>query len=151
MGPISVDGDTGKVFAQLETPAILQWLAAGVGFVAMVLVIRGAAPSFARHAPQSTGPNPPSRRKIANSLIAIPAVAGTVVAGLLSLPAPTFVSLLFPLTIGLVSFAAYGAFVRSSSPLPGGVEYRTRSLFGPIALLAALVVVSLALIPGWRL
>jgi len=41
------------------------------------------------------------RRALANAMIALPIVAGAVVTSLLSLPAPTFVSLLYPMTSGL--------------------------------------------------
>jgi hypothetical protein len=151
LGPFVRDGDTGKVFAELGTPAPFMWLFAVAGFASMVFIVRGAAPLFARHIPKPGGDIQVSRRELANGLIALPAIAGTALAVVLSLPAPTFASLLYPFTIGLISFAAYRAFVRSSSALPAGIHYTARALVGPLLLLMALIAVSLALIPGVRI
>jgi len=149
MGPLFRNGDTGKVWAELGVPPALQWVIAIVGVAILVVVIRGTSDDFARHVIRGSSGSP--RGRVANALIAFPILAGAVVTTLLSLPAPTFLSLLYPMTSGFVTFAAYGRFRRTRDPLPEGIRDSGGVPIGQLAVLVALVAVSLALIGGVRL
>jgi len=151
LGPMVRAGDTGKVYAELGLPVALQWLIAAVGLAVLVLIVRGTAPEFARHVFEAADGVERPRGGVANMLIALPIVVGAVVTSLLSLPAPTFVSMLYPMTSGFVTFSAYGRFRRTRDPLPEGVGYPLGVPAVPLAVLAGLIAVSLGLIGGLRL
>lgn len=149
MGPLFPYGDTGKVWAVLGVPPALQWVVAIIGVTILVAVIRSTSDGFARHVIRGSRGLP--RGRVANALIAGPIVAGAVVTTLLSLPAPTFLSLLYPMTSGFVAFAAYGRFRRTRAPLPQGIPDSGGVPVGQAVVLVALIGVSLALIGGVRL
>ena len=85
------------------------------------------------------------------ALMAGPILAGAVVTSLLSLPVPTFLSLLHPMTSPFVVFTAYGRLRRSREPLPEGARYPAGIPVGPLVVLALVVGVFRWLAPGIRL
>jgi len=102
MGPFVPYGDTGKVYRLLAVPSFLPLtLAVLAVFVLRSFFKRMVAPArvllvATHHATGSTTSQP------LNRYYALPVCAGTVLNTLLSLPAPTVMSLAFPLILPLV-------------------------------------------------
>lgn len=151
IGPLVPYGDTGKVFALLGVPGWLQWILAAGALVLAFRIVRGTAVDFERHAVATTGDLRHARARVANQLIAFPVFAGVVLTTLLSLPSPTPISLIHPLTSPFVVFLAYGRIRRSTDELPPGAAYREGVSWPLVGVLALLVVVSRLLVPGVRL
>lgn len=139
MGPLFAYGDTGRVYTALGLPGLVSWLLALGGLAALVAVVRGTTSDFERHAPPALPGRERSRRRLANAMIAWPLFSGVVVTTLLSLPVPTFASLLHPMTSPFVVFVAYGRFRRNRDPLPDGAAY-------PPGLSVPLITVTLVLV-----
>jgi hypothetical protein len=151
MGPLFRYGDTGKVYAELGVPGAVPWLLAVAGLVALVVVARSTAAEFARHVmPAPPGVERP-RGRVGNALIAWPILAGAVVTSLLSLPVPSFLSLLHPMTSPFVVFTAYGRLRREKEPLPEGASYPEGVPVASLVALAIVVGLFRWLVPGLRL
>jgi len=148
IGPLAHGGDTGKVYAELGVPVAVQWVLAIGAVVVLIWLVRRTSDEFARHVDMRLEGEARSRPAVANALIAGPIITGAVVTTLLSLPIPTFVSLLFPLTSGFLVIAAYRRFRRSTAPLPEGIRYPARVSAAALMLLIALTAVSISLIGG---
>lgn len=151
MGPLFAYGDTGKVFALLGLPVWVQWLIAVAGLVAVMWILRGTAADFERQTLTPSAGEGRARAKTANLLIAFPLLAAVLVDTLLSLPVPTFLSLLYPLTSPFAVFFAYGKLRRRTAELPPGARYPDGLSWGLLATVAVLVVVTRLLVPGLEL
>ncbi len=149
MGPLFAYGDSGKVYAVLGVPAWLAWALAVLGLAVLILIVRRTSPAFERQVPAALAAE--ARGPSANALIAYPLVAGAVLTALLSLPAPSALSLIHPLTSPFAVFLAYGRFRRSRTALRGDARYPAGLGPGWLLLLAALIASSRALVGGLRL
>ena len=151
LGAFLSDGDTGKIHEALSTPLVLRWVVAIAGFAMIVMFNRAVASLFERHAPQKETEEGHSRVGAANALIAFPALAGTIGACLLTLPAPTWISLAYPATVGFLSLIAYRVMRRRKAPLPPGMRYPRGLPVFPVALLFLLIALSVWLTRGLSL
>jgi hypothetical protein len=71
-----------------------------------------------------------------------------VVTTLLSLPVPTFISLVHPMTSSFAAFVAYGNFRRRRNALPESSEHPDHISIGLVVATLVLVAVSRALVFG---
>lgn len=148
LGPLVAYGDTGRVYAELGLPGSLSWALAIAGLAAVTLIVRSTALDFERHVLPASPDDGRRRGRLANALIAYPILVGAAVTTLLSLPAPTFISLLHPMTSPFVVFMAYGRFRRRTEPLPEGGLPSDRISVPLLVVALVLVAISRALVAG---
>jgi len=148
MTPLFAYGDTGKVFTLLGTPDWLKWIIGAGGIVAFIIILRGMAGDFARQFPKEYTDEKKSRRKILNFMITFPVLMGVVLSTFISLPVPTFLSLLYPLSSPFATFMIYGKLRRSESKLEGMGQYPNKISLQLVIFTLILVIITRLLVPG---
>jgi len=117
------------------------------GLAALFWIVRSTATDFECHVLPASPGDDRRRGRLANTLIAFPILAGVAVTTLLSLPAPTFISLVHPITSPFCVFLAYGRFRRRSEPLPDGSSHPDRISVPLVVVTLVLVAISRAPAP----
>jgi len=134
IGPFFPYGDLGQVEALLGLPAWAGWglaLAAGLG---LRQALGATAPVLLRFGP---GLGRARRGQLGRALVAVPWLVGSALLVILSWPAPTLLSVLYPPLSSLVLLAAWGAAMRQPYP-PAEAAPATAPLFAGLRLGPAL-------------
>lgn len=108
VAPFFVYSDIGYIFYLLDVPVGLSILMAIVSAFMLFLVMKSLTRYFVEMGTREIIEDSNSRGKFINSLIIYPLIVGIVVTTLLSLPMPTFLSLLAPVCSPLTIIWTYG-------------------------------------------
>lgn len=101
MGPFVPYGDTGKIYEILPIPKIATYLFSVGALFVLIYFFRRITPKFTGFLYQLKKENGYSTQKTLRLFIGIPVIMGTIINVLFSLPAPTLMSLAFPIVITL--------------------------------------------------
>jgi len=146
--PLVPYGDTGKVFALLNTPQWLKWVIALGGLIGLIRMISSFTPDFENQVPGNIPDQNFVPGKLANVLIALPVLVGCVLTSLLSLPVPTFISIIYPATSPFIAFMIYGQLRGKGENLVGKAVYPDNISIPLVALTALAIVGSRLLVSG---
>jgi uncharacterized membrane protein len=146
--PLVPYGDTGKVFTLLNSPQWLKWVVCLLGLAGLMKLILSLAPDFEAHVPANERDQRYVPGKLANLLIAFPVLAGCVVTSLLSLPVPTFISIVYPATSPFITFMIYGELRRKKDQLLGKAVYPDTISIPLAAFTVLAIVISRLLVSG---
>lgn len=149
--PLVPYGDTGRVFAMLNSPMWLQWLIAIVALAGSIWVIRKFTNDFERQIPEALNDRPYAPGQLPNLMIAYPTYIGVVMTTLLSLPVPTFISILYPATSPFIVFMVYGQLRRKKQNLIGHAAYPEKISIILIAITTIFIVITRLLVKGVEL
>ena len=149
--PLIPYGDTGRVFAMLDSPMWLQWLVALASLAGSIWVIRNFTNDFEHQIPEVLRDQPYKPGQLPNLLIAYPTFIGVAITTLLSLPVPTFVSILYPATSPFIVFIVYGQLRRKKQNLVGRAGYPEKISIILIALTTIFIVITRLLVQGVEL
>jgi hypothetical protein len=149
--PLIPYGDTGRVFAMLDSPMWLQWLVALTALAGSMWVIRNFTNDFEHQIPEALNDHPYAPGQLPNLLVAYPTYIGVVITTLLSLPAPTFASILYPATSPFIVFMIYGQLRRKEESLVGRASYPENISVILIAITTIFIVITRLLVKGVEL
>ncbi len=146
--PLVPYGDTGKVFALLNSPQWLKWVVSLLGLGGLMKLILSLAPDFEAQVPADRTDQNYIPGKFANLLIALPVIAGCAVTSLLSLPVPTFISIIYPAASPFITFMIYGQLRRKRESLVGRAVYPDTISIPLVAFAVLAIVISRLLVSG---
>jgi hypothetical protein len=146
--PLVPYGDTGKVFALLNSPQWLKWVVALVGLAGLIRIIFGFVADFEHQLAKEMVGQHFAPGKLANGLIAFPVLVGCLITTLLSLPVPTVISLIYPATSPFITFMIYGQLRGKKGDLFGEAVYPDKLSALLIAVTFAAIVISRLLVSG---
>jgi hypothetical protein len=116
-GPFFSYGDLGQALHLLHTPGWLIWTLAVASAIGIHFLIARSGPLFLRLVPAAFIEEGKSGRgKFLRGLILWPWLLGSVLILVLSWPAPTFLSVLYPPLSSMVLGSAYGAAMNAAAP-----------------------------------
>lgn len=147
MTPFSTVGDTGKVAELLQIDYVYRVLMAVAGFGVLILVILKTGRNFGSFIPEEM--NDKSRAKYVYHIMFFPILIGSVINTLLALPAPAFLSIIYPATspfVIMISFSAILEFTDSSgtrTEIEAGVSKIAIFLFASAILTNRLLTIGL--------
>jgi Peptidase M50B-like len=146
--PLVDYGDTGRVFTLLNAPLWLKWVVAFLAIVALMRVILNFTKDFENQLPNNLGDESFKPGELANILIARPVLLGIVLTTLISLPAPTFISILYPTTSPFITFMIYGRLRRKKDKLIGNASYPEKVSMMLVAITIVAIGVTRLLVKG---
>lgn len=152
-GPIFTAGDIGKVHLLLQVPMLVRIGIALVGAAALAWVAYFSTRPFLQFAPQPSLVEGPSSRMMFNfRIIILPWLIGSVVVTLLYLPVVAIVSIIYPITSGMVFIFPW----KHARRVEDAEAHGSASILGPSwawygALALAVLVFRLVLAPGIEL
>jgi hypothetical protein len=103
---------------------------------------------FEKQLPHSLADESYKPGRLANLLIAFPVSAGCVLTTLISLPVPTFISILYPATSPFITFMIYGRLRRKKENLTGEAYYPEKISLTLIAFVIVALVITRLLVNG---
>lgn len=146
--PMVAYGDTGRVFALLNTPEWLKWIIAVVALLGLMKIIVNFTKDFEKQLPSNLADEGYKPGRLANLLIAYPVYMGCVLTTLISLPVPTFISILYPATSPFITFMIYGRLRRKKENLIGEAKYPEKISLALIAIVIFALVMTRFLVKG---
>ncbi|MCF8238802.1 MAG: hypothetical protein K9I85_11640 [Saprospiraceae bacterium] len=147
MGPFMEYGDTGKIYAILATPQIVTIGLAIIGLVGIVFIFRRITPQLSQIIERF-------RTEVSSpvfQLFILPIILGTGLNVLLSLPAPTPMSLMLPFVIFLTlipSMFRMKEFLGPSASDEAKITIPVDQKYWPIVLMVLLLILSRVLAAG---
>jgi hypothetical protein len=154
VAPFFTGGDTGFVFNQLGFPfwSILVFALGGALF--LFFSIKKLVIYFVEMASLEIINDRQERRTFIGALIKSPVLIGVVVTTLMNLPAPAFLSLLYPMFSPFTLFWVYGVFLKKEySTLNANKHFEDLSRISPvlIAVIILTVIINRLLVHGFHL
>ena len=149
--PLVDYGDTGRVFTLLGTPSWLKWIIAFFGITGLIIVVRQFTKDFENQIPVAFNDTVFKPGRIANLLIAYPLITGVILTTLISLPVPTFISLLYPTTSPFIIFMVYGGLRRKRDKLVGNANYPEQTSIVLVVITLVAFVVTRLLVDGVKI
>lgn len=146
--PLVAYGDTGRVFSMLGAPSWIKWVVALVGLFGLIKIILNFVTHFENQLPEMEQGQPIQPGKLANALIAYPIYIGIIFTTLISLPVPTFISLMYPATSPFIVFMIYGRLRRKGQTLVGKAHYQDSIPILLIIITMLVFVISRLLVNG---
>ena len=101
LGPFVPYGDTGKIYEILPIPKIATYVFSVIALFVLIYFFRRITPKFIGFLYQLKTEYAYSTQKTLKLFIGLPILVGTILNVLFSLPAPTMMSLAFPIVISL--------------------------------------------------
>lgn len=101
MGPFIPYGDTGKIYTILATPTYISFSLAALAMVGIILFFRKLTPLFIDFLFNLRALSEFEKSKFFLIFFILPLLVGTIINTLISLPAPTIMSIAFPLVLPL--------------------------------------------------
>ena len=151
IGPFIPYGDTGKIYEILPIPKIVTYIFSVGALFVLIYFFRRITPKFTGFLYQLKMENGYDTPKTLKLFIGIPLIIGTVINVLFSLPAPTMISLAFPIIIPLIMIPSVVRLNNSDlstygdSFLENNFADRT---YWPIVLMILLIILSRILAVG---
>jgi uncharacterized protein YacL len=112
--PFFTYGDTGFILKALSAPGWLINALAMLSALALYLIMGTLAPYVVSCMSSITAENRNSRMSFINQIITYPLIIGTIIETLLSIPVPTFLSLLAPILSPLTLIWPFGYYMKSN-------------------------------------
>jgi hypothetical protein len=149
-GPLFTAGDIGKVHQLLDVPLWIRIGVAIVGAAALTVVAYRATLPFLRFAPEQHHVQDATSRVAFNGrIIILPWVIGSLVMTLLYLPVVAVVSIIYPISSGMVFIFPWRNAKRVQGAIAQGSSALTRSSLPlAVALLLGVVLFRAVLAPG---
>ncbi|MCE1199993.1 MAG: hypothetical protein LWW85_13570 [Marinilabiliales bacterium] len=108
MSPFFKNGDTGFVFSQLGFPLWVVTSLSLAGVLFLFFAMKNLSKYFVEMAPWEIIADKVERRSFISSLVKLPLLLGIVATVVLNLPAPSLLSLIYPLSSPFALFWIYG-------------------------------------------
>lgn len=154
IGPFVPYGDTGKVYDILSIPTYASLSFSAIALIFIIYFFRKATPIIGRFVRHLNIETKYTQKKAALFLFVIPLVIGTIINVLISLPAPTTISLIFPIAISLTmlptAIRLKGFLLSSDRRALSKIVYLNRKYL-PLILLTLVILVSRILAKGIHL
>ena len=153
LGPFVDYGDTGQVYSALEVPKYVSVPIAVLAFIAMAAFFRKLTPVLGSMMQGIKSFNQFDRRKTLWLYFIVPLLAGTLINVLLSLPAPTAMSLAFPVLMPFIMLPLAMRLFKSDklwNSLEKKLLIYTRSPW-PMIIVVVMIIISRMLVSGIKL
>ena len=151
MGPFIPYGDTGKIYAILGTPTYVSLSLAALALIAIVIFFRKLSPLFVQFLAMLRTISGIEKSRSLFLFLILPLLVSTVVNALISLPAPTAVSMAFPLLLPITMLPSILRVGKSSwAPDKSSNEEVTlsKTAYWPIYSMALIIIISRFLAMG---
>lgn len=151
IAPLIPVGDTGKVFALLGVPMMIQVVVAVLSLVAVTLFLIKSTSHFERFAIEDFGSTKATRSRWALSLILFPLLISIALVTVLQFPVQHFASILGVVCAPFSIMAVFGTFMGSSQPLVkgnGAFDIGGSISWGMIVFLVGLIIANRLLVSG---
>ncbi len=151
IGPFMPYGDTGKIYDILPIPKIVTYVFSVGSLFVLIYFFRRITPKFIGFLYQLKSENGYSTQKTLRLFIGIPVIIGTIINVLFSLPAPTLMSLAFPIVISLTIIPTIIRLKKSDLATYGNSFLEnnfTNNTYWPIILMILLIILSRILSVG---
>ncbi|MDW3652804.1 MAG: hypothetical protein R8P61_37340 [Bacteroidia bacterium] len=154
MGPFIPYGDTGKIYSLLATPTYVSFSLAALALITIILFFRKRAPLFIDFLSDLRNISGLEKSTSFFKFFILPLLVSTIINTLISLPAPTMVSIAFPLFLPLtmiptairIGTSDWG-FVKKST----GETAFSRITYWPIISMILIIIISRILERGINL
>jgi len=151
MAPFVAYGDTGKILALLSIPPLLSFSLAAFGLISIIIFFRKINPLIIGLLSQLKEETDYTNQKAITLFFVWPVLIGTLFNIILSLPAPTLMSLAFPAVIPLAMMPTmirlYKSGLTPNTNKSGEVIF-THKIYWPIILLVVILILSRILAAG---
>lgn len=154
MGPFIPYGDTGKIYTLLATPAYVSYSLAAFALIGIILLFRKLTPLFIQFLSSLMTISGFEKSRSLFLFFILPLLAGTIINTSISLPAPTMVSIAFPLILPLTMLPSAIRIGRSNwvTSKNSTEENRlSRITYWPIILLIVIIIISRIMAAGINL
>ncbi len=154
MGPLIPYGDTGRIYSLMHVPEVIGYSLAGIALTTMIFCLRKAVPVMATFMSQLKTESGLDHSRSLWRFYVLPLCIGTLVNLIVSLPAPTLMSLAAPFAISLAMIpSAIRLFHSNLTPAEGNASATmfSKTEFWPVVVMVAMVVISRILATGIRL
>jgi hypothetical protein len=151
--PFFAYGDTGKIYEFLSLPLWVTLPLSGIALFALIYFFRRITPWIGRNLSRLTEDYSFERRKTVHLFFTVPVLIGTVSNLLISLPAPTFMSILLPVitTTTLIPSAirlyASEVYITPADPAANTQKPR-KDIYWPLISMVLLLILSRILAGG---
>ena len=154
IGPFVPYGDTGQVFAILAIPKYASLSFSAIALILIIYFFRKVTPIIGGYIYLLNTELKYTNKKATWYLFIVPLVIGTVINVLISLPAPTAISLVFPITISLTmlpSAIRLKSFILATDKKSLSNNLFAKRKYLPLTLLLLVILASRILATGIRL